>query len=67
VSYAYEVNIKVIFRAGALDEAYLHAQTMAAMVQREYGEPNLLAAIASAPMLDLKHRPDIDGSLKVKP
>lgn len=59
--YRYEAAVKVVVAADGLDEA-LRMQQQIADVVRQHTNERVVDVTTS--MLDLKHRPDLDGSLK---
>jgi hypothetical protein len=58
--YRYEASVKFVLAADGLDEAYRMQQQIVGIVARHTNE--LVTKIVGS-MLDLKHRPDLDGSL----
>jgi hypothetical protein len=60
--YRYEATIKVILAADSQDEAYRMQQQIANDVVRPHTNERVVQVTAS--MLDLRHRPDLDGSLR---
>jgi hypothetical protein len=59
-TYVYDATIRVRLAAPSLDEAY-RMQKQIGEVVRRYTNERVTDITAS--MLDLKHRPDLDGSL----
>lgn len=59
--YRYEVTVKVLIAANGLHEAWPRSNEIAQAIK---DLPHVVNA--RAPMSELRHRPDIDGSLRVE-
>lgn len=59
--YRYEASVTFILAANGLDEAY-RMQTQIRDIVKRYTNERVSDVRGS--MLDLKHRPDLDGSLR---
>jgi hypothetical protein len=60
--YRYEATITVVLAADGIDEAYRMQQQIAGIIEDHTNER---VEQVQASMLGLKHRPDLDGSLRV--